>query len=257
MQTIQQRLMGLMEERQLKQVDILRLSQPFQKEMGISLSKSHLSQYVNGKSKPDQYKLLLLAKTLDVDPAWLMGYETEETSVVDEIYDISLNLDDYRQVKVRDFAQEQYGSQLQGALPQESLVEETLYPVETVEGVAAGIGFSYEDLNRTDTFYTDRTDFKPYSFATRVFGDSMADLIHDGDIVLIQQGYDNQSGGIYAVDYDGKSYLKKVYLEDNQFVMKSINPKYQDIIIDLPLPEGTYLNIVGKVVDWFTPKIIY
>ena len=39
------------------------------------MSKSHLSQYVNGKSQPDQHKLYLLAKTLKVSEAWLLGYD--------------------------------------------------------------------------------------------------------------------------------------------------------------------------------------
>lgn len=256
MSSIQNRLQELMSSRKLKQIDILNLSIPYQKEFDVSLSKSHLSQYVNGKSQPDQYKLLLLAKTLQVNPAWLLGYDTD-TELVDEIYQISLQLEENRQEKVRDFANREHSEQSFNSQVSEVNESDALYPVNAVEGVAAGVGFSYEDMNRTESYYTDRTDLKAYSFATRVFGDSMADLIHDGDIVLIQQGYDNQSGGIYAVDYDGKSFLKKVYLKDNQFIMSSINPKYEDIIIDLPVPDDTYLNIVGKVVDWFTPKTIY
>lgn len=256
MSSIQNRLQELMSSRKLKQVDILNLSKPYQKALNITLSKSHLSQYVNGKSQPDQYKLLLLANTLQVNPAWLLGYDTD-TEIVDEIYQITLQLEEERQEKVRTFATNEHKDQSLSSLVAEINEDTALYPVNTVEGVAAGVGFSYEDMNRTESYYTDRTDLKAYSFATRVFGDSMADLIQDGDIVLIQQGYDNQSGGIYAVDYDGKSFLKKVYLKDNQFIMSSINPKYEDIVIDLPIPEDTYLNIIGKVVDWFTPKTIY
>ncbi|WP_446912819.1 helix-turn-helix domain-containing protein [Enterococcus faecium] len=74
-QTTQQRLNQLMSERNLKQVDILNMSLPLQKETGIKMSKSHLSQYVNGKSSPDQHKLYLLAKTLNVSEAWLLGYD--------------------------------------------------------------------------------------------------------------------------------------------------------------------------------------
>lgn len=74
-QTTQQRLNQLMSERNLKQVDILNMSLPLQKETGIKMSKSHLSQYVNGKSWPDQHKLYLLAKTLNVSEAWLLGYD--------------------------------------------------------------------------------------------------------------------------------------------------------------------------------------
>lgn len=73
-----QRLARIMNERNLRQVDILKKSEKFQKELGIKLGKSALSQYVSGKSIPDQDKLVLLAKTLDVSEAWLMGYDTNE-----------------------------------------------------------------------------------------------------------------------------------------------------------------------------------
>lgn len=73
-----QRLAQIMNERNLRQVDILKQSEKFQKELGIKLGKSALSQYVSGKSIPDQDKLVLLAKTLDVSEAWLMGYDTTE-----------------------------------------------------------------------------------------------------------------------------------------------------------------------------------
>ena len=69
-----QRLQQLMLERNLKQKDILELSKKFQKELGVTMSKSSLSEYVNGSSSPDQYKLTLLGKTLGVSEAWLMGY---------------------------------------------------------------------------------------------------------------------------------------------------------------------------------------
>ena len=44
-QTTQQRLNQLMSERNLKQVDILNMSLPLQKETGIKMSKSHLSSH--------------------------------------------------------------------------------------------------------------------------------------------------------------------------------------------------------------------
>lgn len=71
----QSRLRQIMSERNLKQRDILELSQPFQKKYGIKMGKSALSQYVNGKSSPDQNKLFLLGTTLGVSEAWLMGLD--------------------------------------------------------------------------------------------------------------------------------------------------------------------------------------
>src|SRR5690625_1273506 len=67
-----------MRERKLKQVDILNKSKPYQNKYGVNLSKSHLSQYVNGKSQPDQHKLFILAETLNVNEAWLMGYDVKK-----------------------------------------------------------------------------------------------------------------------------------------------------------------------------------
>nr|5A7L_A Chain A, CI [Lactococcus phage TP901-1] len=69
------RLKQIMAERNLKQVDILNLSIPFQKKFGIKLSKSTLSQYVNSVQSPDQNRIYLLAKTLGVSEAWLMGFD--------------------------------------------------------------------------------------------------------------------------------------------------------------------------------------
>ena len=73
--TTSERLRQLMSERNLRQVDILNLSQKYQKELGIKMGKSALSQYISGKSVPDQNKLVLLGRTLGVSETWLMGYD--------------------------------------------------------------------------------------------------------------------------------------------------------------------------------------
>lgn len=73
------RLQQVMSERNLKQVDVISLSKVHQKELGVKLGKSALSQYINGKSTPDQEKLVLLARTLEVSEAWLMGYDVPMT----------------------------------------------------------------------------------------------------------------------------------------------------------------------------------
>lgn len=63
-----------MEERNLRQTDVLRLAQPYCTE-NLKLTKSDLSQFVNGKVIPGQWKLDILSKALDVSPAWLMGHD--------------------------------------------------------------------------------------------------------------------------------------------------------------------------------------
>ena len=127
-----------------------------------------------------------------------------------------------------------------------------LTEILVTETVAAGVGYSYGN-NEVTSFYTDREDLMQYDMATRVFGDSMEPELSDGDIILLKQGYDNVNGDIYVIDYDGKSYVKKLYNDGNRFVLKSINKKYSDIIIYTSDIQDTYFNIVGKVVDSFTP----
>ena len=127
-----------------------------------------------------------------------------------------------------------------------------LTEILVTEKVAAGVGYSYGN-NEVTSFYTDREDLIQYDMATRVFGDSMEPELSDGDIILLKQGYDNVNGDIYVIDYDGKSYVKKLYNDGNRFVLKSINKKYSDIIIYTSDIQDTYFNIVGKVVDSFTP----
>ena len=69
------RLKQLMNERKLKQVDILNLSLPYCKKYNIKMNKSDISQYVSGKVEPSHAKLVVLGFALNVTEAWLMGFD--------------------------------------------------------------------------------------------------------------------------------------------------------------------------------------
>ena len=73
--TTAQRLKQIMDARQLRQVDILRLAKPYCDHYGVKLNKNDLSQYVSGKVEPGQDKLTVLGLSLGVSEAWLMGYD--------------------------------------------------------------------------------------------------------------------------------------------------------------------------------------
>lgn len=252
-----QRLKQVMNEKNLKQVDILRMSEPYQKQYNIKLSKSNVSEYVNDKSKPDQDKIYLLAKTLDVTEPWLMGYDVspdrknrfkhKDTNTSDDLVSIYNKLDKPRQTKVLNFAKSELDDQ-------NGLIKENneLYTVDVIEKVAAGTGYSYGN-NEIVQYLTDRTDLHPYDTATLVTGDSMEPTYKNGDVVLIKSGYNNINGDVYVIDYNSKSYIKKLYNDGDRFRLVSINKKYENIIIDIPVNDDVYFNIVGKVVDSFTP----
>lgn len=69
------RLNEIMNNRNLKQVDILEKAKPYCEMFGIKLTKVDLSQYVSGKVEPGQSKLFVMAKALSVSEGWLMGLD--------------------------------------------------------------------------------------------------------------------------------------------------------------------------------------
>ena len=69
------RLKYLMEKEHLRQIDILNMCKPYSEKYGVKISKSDLSQYCSGKVEPKQNKLHILSMALNVNGAWLMGFD--------------------------------------------------------------------------------------------------------------------------------------------------------------------------------------
>ncbi len=63
------RLKALMKEKNIKQIELVHMAE----EKGIKLGKSHISQYVSGKTVPRKEILAFLADALDSDTEWLIG----------------------------------------------------------------------------------------------------------------------------------------------------------------------------------------
>lgn len=82
------RLKLAMSQKQLKQIDLIKLAA----ENGMKLGKSHISQYVNGKTIPRADILGCLAEILEVEPEWLKGNCEAET--------ISQNLTEKKQTEI-------------------------------------------------------------------------------------------------------------------------------------------------------------
>lgn len=211
---------------------------------------SSISDYYNGRYIPKQDKTTLIARALNVSPSWLLcvvdndKLDIKEFGVLKENY---YSLSTEGRHTLVDFSD---------ALVKEEnnkVKEDTeLYSVQVTESVAAGLGYRYGN-NETTTYYTDRDDLKEYDYATLVSGNSMEPVYHDGDIILVKAGYDNSNGDVYVIDYDEKSYVKKLYNDGDRFRLVSINRDYENIIIDIPVSDDKYFNIVGKVIDSFTP----
>lgn len=69
------RLKQIMSDRNIRQADILELCKPYCQEYNVKLGRNDLSQYVSGKVEPGQKKLTVLGMALNVNEAWLMGFD--------------------------------------------------------------------------------------------------------------------------------------------------------------------------------------
>lgn len=97
--TTSARLKEIMQERGLKQVDILRYAKPYCLKYGTPLNRNDLSQYISGKIEPGQKKLMILAEALDVSPAWLMGLDVpKESSKIINVFEGNNDLEIFKNI---------------------------------------------------------------------------------------------------------------------------------------------------------------
>lgn len=226
----------------------------------VGVGKSTVRKWENGMiENMGRDKIVSLSKALGISPLDILGIgdsENKTDPIKKELNDIFDLLNSKRQKKVLNFASNQLDEQKNNVLDINKTTEKNkLIPIETVEKVSAGFGFHYGENEKT-TYYTSRNNLPRFDFATVVDGDSMEPTLHDGDVILIRQNYDTPQGGIYVVDYDGTSWVKEVSVVENELVLHSINEKYPDRFLPVPPEDGEYWNIVGEVVDWFTPENI-
>lgn len=77
-ETTAARLKQYMSERRLRQVDIIRMCEPYCQKYNLKLTKSDLSQFVSGKVIPGQWKVSILSHALGVSEPWLMGFDVPQ-----------------------------------------------------------------------------------------------------------------------------------------------------------------------------------
>lgn len=164
-----------------------------------NIPKSAMSQYMSGKFKPKPKRTYLLAKALDVNEAWLMGFD---------------NVSMERENKEEDQAT---------PLPQTNVFMRPVY-----DSISAGFGVIAQDVpvDYMPTYITCPSEQDKYIWIN-VHGDSMSPLIDDGSKILIKKQTSVDSGQIAAVLVDDEeAVVKKVLYNDNTVELHSVNPYY-------------------------------
>ena len=210
-----ERLLQIMNNRHLKQVDILRLAAPFCEENDIKLNRNDLSQYVNGKVEPRQSKLYILGQALKVNEAWLMGYDVpmHQKGIVEP--------NSSSQIKV----------------PVLGTVRAGL-PMEAVENI-----LDYEEISEDMARQGDY-------FALQIKGDSMEPRIKEGDVVIVRKQPDVESGEVAIVLVNGdEATIKKVQKFNGGINLVPSNPAYEVKTYSKDDIESLPVSIIGKVVE--------
>ena len=75
-----ERLCEIMRTRSLRQIDIVKLCEPYARNYKTKIGRNDICQYVSGKVTPSRTKINILSQALGVSEVWLMGYGNEKPS---------------------------------------------------------------------------------------------------------------------------------------------------------------------------------
>lgn len=181
------------------------------------VSKASISQYLNGSHSPSNISSGKMAKILNVNPVWLMGFDVPML-VPDK--DVS-NKSTQKGLTVNVLGRVAAG-----------------IPIEAITDIVDQEEIS-EDLAKTGEF-----------FGLRIQGNSMEPDIHNGDTVIVKKQDDAESNEIVIAlinGNDGVCKMLKKYAESIALV--SINPDYEPMYFNQDEIDNTPVRIIGKVVE--------
>lgn len=204
----------------------------------LKISRMSYSAWESGKTKPNQKNLSLLASLLNVDESF---FESEYSIVQNYIL-----LTDENKLAAEDYVEQLLASQSIA----ENVVSLFSYQVLSDIQLSAGPGEGLYDEFETATVYSE-DEYTGFDIATWISGNSMEPVYKDGEVALIRSAGFDYDGAVYALNWNGSLYIKKLYREEDGFRMVSINPDVAERFI----PFEDEIRIVGKVVGHFMPVI--
>ncbi len=218
------RLRQRREELQMSQAEMAR---------ALQISRTSYFNWENNKTQPNETNLNNLAEILKVEPLYFhRDYE---------LIALYHQLHPTNQQKFMHYGQTLLNNQANDK-------PETVYEYHVYEKLSAGSGYGYLEERSYDVVYHDEE--KEYDLASWVYGDSMEPNYPNGSVVLIRDTGFDYDGGVYAVEWDGQTYLKRVYREEEGLRLVSYNSKYQDKFA----PYREEPRVIGQAIDYFVPK---
>lgn len=208
-------------------------------------------------------RLDLLANQLGVSPAYLLGWEDDSMKLPRKLAALAepfAELNDAGQNKVVDYATDLISSGKYArtepetpvvlAFPKakrrrDGFVEYKVYD----QPAAAGLGNYIDAPDFTVEQYPAALAPEGAEFGVRISGDSMEPTIPNGCTVFVRPTPAVEPGDLGIFVYDGQAYCKKLIAdhEARQTKLRSLNPKYADIVV----ADESRLRTLGKVLGHY------
>lgn len=198
----------------------------------LDLPKSSISRYFNKSRQLPINKINLFADTLGVSSEYLLGIKISNNDLLD-IYN---KLDSKRQSKVYEFASRQLDEQ-------NGIQEEKVVYLVRGRQSAAGSMIHVDDVDAEMGVLPSSIVPNGANELVRITGDSMEPLIKKGSEVYLRYQPIVEDGevAIVRVEDDGVT-CKYLYRDGKNVILKSENPKYENIVVD-----AEKVSVIGKV----------
>jgi len=238
MNSFKNRLKQIMSERNISQSELSRRT---------GIGRNSISDYLKGKYEAKQDKVFELAKVLNVNEAWLMGFDISKDRIINDndITTVYNQLTPPRQHNVLDFANHQL--ELQNSTD-DNVIDLDTYKNENttltdVNGyVSAGTG---EQIFDEPKFKVSVKGYvPPHDLALQVNGNSMEPMFSDKEIIFVEKSNNIKNGQIGVFIINGEAYVKKVHVGEDRLTLVSLNKDYRD----LHFYENEGVRLIGKVI---------
>lgn len=198
----------------------------------LDLPKSSISRYFNKSRQLPINKINLFADTLGVSSEYLLGVKISN----DDLLDIYNKLDSKRQSKVYEFASHQLDEQ-------NGIQEEKVVYLVRGRQSAAGSMIHVDDVDAEMGVLPSSIVPNGANELVRITGDSMEPLIKKGSEVYLRYQPTVEDGEVAIVRVEDEGVTcKYLYRDGKNIILKSENPKYDDIVVD-----AEKVSVIGKV----------
>lgn len=198
----------------------------------LDLPKSSISRYFNKSRQLPINKINLFADTLGVSSEYLLGIKISNNDLLD-IYN---KLDSKRQTKVYDYASRQLEEQ-------NGIQEEKVVYLVRGRQSAAGSMIHVDDVDAEMGVLPSSIVPNGANELVQIIGDSMEPIIKKGSEVYLRYQPTVEDGEVAIVRVEDEGVTcKYLYRDGKNVILKSENPKYEDLIVD-----AEKVSVIGKV----------